>query len=80
MNEKTLADDNSEWDETLDLLIDGNAIITSDLSIGSYVTLKEELFHKMIEEINDNRIKNGSLTEGVDLIVIGEQDENNSEC
>lgn len=67
--------DEKEWKETLDLIQSGEEVITSDLEIGSFVTLPEELFKKMVDEINESRIKNGNLTEGVDLIVVEEKDE-----
>lgn len=69
-----------EWNETLEMLRIGDAV-TSDLSFGSYVTIKEELFQNMIQEINTSRIKNGNLGDGIDLIMIdeGEDDGNDSE-
>ena len=69
--------DKKEWDETLELLVQGNDTVSSDLSIGTVVTLKEELFQQMIQEINDGRIKNGSIEEGVELIMVSvDEDEN----
>ena len=72
-------DDAAEWNSTLDLLLDGNDTVASELSIGTVVTLQQELFHKMIEEINTSRIKNGDLAEGVELIMVGEADEEDSD-
>ena len=68
-----MSEDKKEWDETLALL-NGNETVVSELSFGKFITITTELFDEMIKEINDNRIKNGDLTEGVDLIVISEKE------
>jgi len=71
--------DKKEWDETLDLLLQGNDTVGSNLSIGVVVTLKEELFQKMIQEINDSRIKNRTSDEDVELIMVSVDDEENTD-
>ena len=45
-----MSDDKKEWDETLELLKSEDEIVVSDLSIGKYVTIKEELFHEIVED------------------------------
>ena len=72
-------DDKLEWIETFELLEKGEEIIGSELSFGEFVTIKKELFDNIINEVNKSRIKNGELGEDVDLIVIGEPDEFDSE-
>ena len=64
--------DKEEWSETFELREQGNETVQTSLVFGSFVTLTEELFKKMIEEINDSRIKNGNIEEGVELIVVSE--------
>jgi len=75
MNDKDL----QEWGDTFELLEQGNETVQTTLVFGTFVTLTEELFKKMIEEINDSRIKNGDLKEGVELIIISEEDNENSD-
>ena len=70
-----MSEDKKEWDETLDLLIGGNETVISELSIGSFVTVPSKLFDNMVEEINDGRIKNGNLVDGVELIMVRENEE-----
>ena len=68
-----MSKDKKEWDETLKLLLEGNDTIASELTVGHFVTLKEELFQKMIEEINTARLKNS--TDGdVELIMVTDDD------
>ena len=69
-----MSDDKKEWDETLEMLKGNDEIVVSDLSIGKYVTIKEELFHEIVEEVNKNRIENGDLAEGIDIIVLSEKE------
>ena len=71
--------DKKEWDETLALLLQGNETVGSDLSIGVVVTLREELFQKMIQEINDNRIKNRESDDDVELIMVSVEDDENTD-
>ena len=67
--------DKKEWDETLELLVQGNDTVSSDLSIGTVVTLSESLFQQMIQEINQGRIKNRASDEEVELIMVSVEDE-----
>ena len=74
-----MTEDKVEWVETFDLLEAGNDSVSSDLTFGSYVTVSEELFKMMVTEINDSRIKNGNLAEGVDLIMVSEDENTESD-
>ncbi len=74
-----MSKDKKEWSETLELLEDGHETVLSDLSIGKYVSLSQELFETMIQEINDSRLKNGNIEDGVELIMVSEDDGNDSE-
>ena len=67
-----MMNDEEEWKETFELIEDGHETVQTTLVFGSFITLTEELFKKMIEEINDSRIKNGDIEEGVELIVVSE--------
>ena len=85
MSDMDIVEDMVEWEETLDLLVEGHETVGSELSFGNYVTLKDGLFQKMIKEINDFRMKNGDLKDGIELIIVdeGRDDEVNevdSEC
>ena len=74
-----MSDDKKEWGETLELLEEGHDTVLSDLTIGKYVSLSQELFETMIQEINDNRIKNGNLDDGIDLIMVSEDENTESD-
>lgn len=67
--------DKKEWDETLELLVQGNDTVSSDLSIGTVVTLSESLFQQMIQEINQGRIKNRASDDDVELIMVSVEDD-----
>ncbi len=71
-----MIDDKTEWDEALHLIADGSDVITSDLSFGTYVTMEEELFHTMIEEINAFRIKYREGKDDVTLITVSDENDN----
>lgn len=67
--------DEIEWSETLDLLKSNEDIILSNLTFGEFVSIKKETFDKFVEEINYYRVKDGDLEEGVEIITIGEKNE-----
>ena len=62
--------DKTEWEDTYNLIEDGEDMVMSELSIGKYVTLSKKVFDALILEINESRLKNGDTSEGIDLIII----------
>jgi hypothetical protein len=72
-----MLDDKLEWIETFEMIEKGEEIVQSDFPFGKYITIKKEAFDKFIEEINIARLKAAGDTGTVDLIVIGESDEDN---
>lgn len=71
--------DQIEWEESYEMIQSGEETVLSELSIGQHVIIKQILFKQMIQEINDFRLKYGNIREGVELIVLEESNEKNSE-
>ena len=65
--------DIKEIQESFELIKD-NDIIGISIKQGEYVLIKQELFDKMINEINAYRLKNKDPKEGVELIFIDRQE------
>ena len=61
--------DKEEWEETYEML-QNQDVVLSELSNGKFVSLKQQIFNEMVEEINYYRIKYKDPTKGVELILV----------
>ena len=67
-------DDKKEWEETYEMLLLKEPVSTV-LSVGEYVTIDKGLFDAMVGEINQSRIKLGNPEDGVELIVVDDNED-----
>ena len=67
-------EDIKEIQESFELAKD-NDIIGVNIEQGEYVLIKQDLFDKMISEINSYRISNKNLDDGVELIFVDKKDD-----
>ena len=70
-------EDIKEWQNTFDMMLfDDEEIVQSDFTFGAFITVKKELFDKMVDEINTHRLNSVDKDGELELIVVSEKIDN----